>query len=76
MIIKGLVNNIIKQAYLSKSYYEVLQQLSKLSLDSLNDNKLVLTLDEITAVYPDIAAIPEAINNFGLLPTIKHFGLT
>ena len=59
---------------LPEPYSKVIQQLSKLSLEALNDNKLIFTLDEIKAACPDITAIPEAINGFGLLQAVKHFG--
>ena len=54
----------------------VIQQLSELSLEALNNNKLVFTFDEIKEVCPDIASIPGAINGFGLLQAVQHFGLT
>ena len=40
-----------------------------------NSNKLIFTLDDITAACPGIAAIPGAINGFGLLQAVQHFGL-
>ena len=52
---------------------KVIQQLSKFSLKALNNNKLAFTFDEIKAACPDIAG---AINGFGLLQAVKHFGLT
>jgi len=55
---------------------KIIQQLSKLSLEALNDNKLIFTIDEIKAACPDITAIPEAINGFGLLQAVEHFSLT
>ena len=55
-------------------YNRIIQQLSKLSLEALNNNKLIFTLDDITAACPDIAAIPGAINGFGLLQAVQHFG--
>ena len=54
----------------------IIQQLSKFSLEALNTNKLVFTLDEIKDACPDIATIPGAINGFGLLQAVQHFGLT
>ena len=56
-------------------YNRIIQQLSKLSLEALNINKLVFTLDDVTTACPDIAAIPGAINGFGLLQAVRHFGL-
>ena len=50
--------------------------MSKLSLEALNDDKLIFTLDEIKAACPDITAIPGDIKGFGLLQAVEHFGLT
>ena len=60
---------------LPEPYNRIIQQLSKLSLDALNVNKWIFTLDDITAACPGIAAIPGAINGFGLLQAVEHFGL-
>ena len=70
-----LTHNIIDLTALPEPYNRIIQQLSKLSLEALNNNKLVFTLDDITAACPDIAAIPGAINGFGLLQAVQHFGL-
>ena len=61
---------------LPEPYNKIIQQLSKLSLEALNDDKLIFTLDEIKAACPDITTIPGAIEGFGLLQAVKHFGLT
>ena len=53
----------------------IIQQLSKLSLEALNENKLIFNLHEVIAVCPDIVTIPGAINGFGLLQAVQHFGL-
>ena len=55
---------------------KIIQQLSKLSLEAINQNKLIFTFDEIKTACPDIAAIPGAINGFGLLQAVEHFSLT
>ena len=68
-------HNITDLTNLPDPYNTIIQQLSKLSLEALNSNKLVFTLEEITAACPDIAAIPGAINGFGLLQAMQHFGL-
>ena len=68
-------HNITDLTHLPDPYNTTIQQLSKLSLEALNSNKLVFTLEEITAACPDIAAIPGAINGFGLLQAVQHFGL-
>ena len=68
-------DNITDLTNLPDPYNRIIQQLSKLSLEALNNNQLVFTLEEITAACPDIAAIPGAINGFGLLQAVQHFGL-
>ena len=62
--------------YLPEPYNKIIQQLSKLSLEALNDDKLIFTLDEIKAACPDITTIPGAIKGFGLLQAVQHFGFT
>ena len=68
-------HNITDLTDLPDPYNKIIQQLSKLSLKALNNNQLVFSLEEITAACPDIAAIPGAINGFGLLQAVQHFGL-
>ena len=69
--------NITTLTDLPEPYSKVIQQLTKLSLEALNDDKLIFTLDEIKEACPDItAAIPGAINGFGLLQAVEHFCLT
>ena len=60
---------------LPEPYNKIIQQLSKLSLEALNENKLIFTFDEFVTACPDIAAAPGAINGFGLLQVVQHFGL-
>ena len=71
-----LDNTITDLTNLPDPCSKIIQQLSKYSLKALNNNKLVFTFDEIKAACPDIAAIPGAINGFGLLQAVQHFGLT
>ena len=71
-----LQSNITKLTDLPEPYNKIIQQLSRLSLEALNDNKLIFTIDEIKKACPDITAIPGAINGFGLLQAVEHFGLT
>ena len=54
---------------------KIVQQLSKLSLEALNDNKWIFTLNEIKAACPDITTVRETINSFGLLQAVEHPGL-
>ena len=70
-----LTHDITDLTDLPEPYNRIIQQLSKLSLEALNNNKLVFTLCELTAACQDIAAIPGAINGFGLLQAVQHFGL-
>ena len=72
---KPLTHSTTALADLPEPFNRIIQQLSKLSLEALNNNKLIFTLDDITSACPDIAAIPGAINGFGLLQAVQHFGL-
>ena len=71
-----LDNTITDLTNLPDPCNKIIQQLSKFSLEALNNNKLVFTFDEIKVACPDIADIPGAINGFGLLQAVQHFGLT
>ena len=70
-----LTHNITDLTNLPQPYNRIIQQLSKLSLDALSINKLVFTFEEIKAACPGIETIPGAINGFGLLQAVQHFGL-
>ena len=72
----SLDNTITDLTSLPDPYSKIIQQLSKFSLEALNSNKLVFTFDDIKVACPDIAAIPGAINGFGLMQAVQHFGLT
>ena len=72
----SLDNTITDLTNLPDPYSKIIQQLSKFSLEALNYNKLVFTFDEIKVACPDIASTPGAINGFGLLQAVQHFGLT
>ena len=69
-----LEHDITNLTELPEPYNEIIKQLSKLSLDALNNNKLVFTLNELVLACPDIATIPGAINGFGLLQAVQHCG--
>ena len=71
-----LQGNITKLTDLPEPYNKIIQQLSKLSLEALNDDKLIFTIEEIKEACPDITAIPGAINGCGLLQAVEHFGFT
>ena len=71
-----LDNTITDLTNLPDPCNKIIRQLSKFSLEALNNNRLVFIYDEIKAACPNIADIPGAINGFGLLQAIQHFGLT
>ena len=74
----GKINrkDITDLADLPNPYLRIIQQLSVLSLKALDINRLVFTLEELKQFCPDIETIPEAINGFGLLQAVEHFGIT
>ena len=53
----------------------IVQQLSKLALEGINNNKLIFTSAELKAACPSIEAIKGAPNGFGLLQAVQHFAL-
>ena len=71
-----LDNTITNLTNLPDPCNKIIQKLSRFSLEALNNNKLVFTLNEIKTACPDIADIPGAINGFGLLQAVECFGLT
>ena len=52
-----------------------IQQLSKLSLQALNNNQLIFTLNQIKQFCPQVESIPGALNAFGLLQAIEHVSI-
>ena len=72
----SLKNTITDLTTLPEPYNKILKQLGKLSLEALNNNKFVFTSEDIEAACPDIVATQKAINGFGLLQAVQHFGLT
>ena len=71
-----LNNTITNLSNLPEPYDRVIEEFSMLSLQGLDQNKLIFTLDEIKDKCPDIEDIPGAINGFGLLQAVEHVGLT
>ena len=72
-----LLNNTITDIQnLPEPYNRIIKQLSELSLETLNDNKLIFTESDIEKTCPDILTNPKAINGFGLLQAVEHLGLT
>ena len=70
-----LDNTITDLAKLPQPYNTIVQQLSKLSLEGLNNNKLIFTLEEMRAACPGIETIEGALNGYGLLQAVQHFGI-
>ena len=60
---------------LPEPYGKFIQQLSKLSLQALNNNQLIFTLDELKKLCPQVESIPGALNAFGLLQAIEHVSI-
>ena len=71
-----LNNTITDFTTLPDSCKKIIRQLSKFSLDALNNNKFVFTFEEIKLACPDIIDVPGAINGFGLLQAVQHHGIT
>ena len=72
-----LLRNTIKHLTdLPEPHNKIVEQLSKLALKTLNNNQLVFTYDEMKLTCPDIITTPGAINGFGFLQAVEHFGLT
>ena len=60
---------------LPEPYGKFIHQLSRLSLQALNNNQLIFTLDEIKQCCPQVESIPGALNAFGLLQAIQHVSI-
>ena len=71
-----LDNTITSLSDLPDPYNKIIRQLSKFSLEAIDNNKLIFTYDDIKVSCPDLIAIPGAVNGFGLLQTVQHFALT
>ena len=57
---------------LPEPYGKLIRQLSKLSLQALNNNQLIFTLDQIKQFCPQIKSTPGILNALGLLQAIEH----
>ena len=76
MVILLITCTITDLTKLPGPHNKIILQLFKFSLEALNNNKLVFTFDEINTACPGIASIEGAINGFGLLKAVQHFGIT
>ena len=70
-----LHDGFVDLSSLEEPYKQIMQKISFLSYQALEKNKLTFTLDEIKAVCPQIEEIPGALNGFGLLHAVQHFGI-
>ena len=70
--VKQLITDINN---LPEPYGKFIQQLSKLSVQALNNNQLIFTLDQIKQFCPQVESIPGALNAFGLLQAIEHVSI-
>ncbi|XP_065905537.1 protein NLRC5-like [Dysidea avara] len=70
-----LRNDIKDLSTLPEPCNKIIKQLGKLSIEALNNNELVFTFDKIKLTCPDIISTPGAINGYGLLQVVEHFGL-
>ena len=68
-----LDNTITDLASLPEPCNTIVKQLSKLTLEGINNDKLIFTLAEMRAACPSIVG---ALDGFGLLQAVQHFGLT
>ena len=68
-----LDNTITDLASLPEPCNTIVKQLSKLALEGINNNKLIFTLAEMRTACPSIEG---ALDGFGLLQAVQHFGLT
>ena len=68
-----LDNTITDIAKLPEPCKTIIYQLSKISLEGINRNKLVFSFDEIMVTCP---GIKESTDGFGLLQAVQHYGLT
>lgn len=67
------LRNFTSIASLPRPYYQIIYQLSTLSLKALDINRLVFTLEEVKQFCPEIEA---AVNGFGILQAVEHFGIS
>ena len=71
----SLQDDFVDLNSLEEPYKQIMQRLSFLSYNALDKNKLTFTLDEVKTVCPQIDQIPGALNGFGLLHAVQHFGI-
>ena len=54
---------------------KIIEQLSMLSLQALNNNQLIFTSEQVNTCCPHLEDVPGAINGFGLLQVVEHYGI-
>ena len=71
-----LKTNITELTDLPEPCNKIIHQLAKLSLEALNTNKVIFSVDEMETTCPNITTIPGGINGFGLLQVVRYSGIT
>ena len=72
---EALAFDLTNLTNLPEPYNRIIDQLSKLSLESLNNGECFFSFDKIKTACPDIITVPGAINGFGLIQAVQHFTL-
>jgi len=57
-----------------QKYQKILKKLSKLCLEALEKNDIVFSFEDIKLACPSIEEVPGALNAFGLLQAVEHYG--
>jgi len=68
------IENISDLYSFPPEFDKVLKSLSKLCLKALEKNALVFSFEEIKSACPTIEEVPGALNAFGLLQVVEHYG--
>jgi len=55
-------------------YHKILEKLSELCFKALRENDLVFSFKDIKSACPTIEKVPGALNAFGLLQVVEHYG--
>ena len=69
-----IVEDITDLNCLPLPYKSVIDKLSKLAFEALEEMKLVFSKEEIKKQCPEIVDTPGAINGFGILQAVEYFG--
>ncbi|XP_065899282.1 NLR family CARD domain-containing protein 3-like isoform X2 [Dysidea avara] len=61
---------------LPSPYKNTILNLARLSLQGLDDNKLIFTFSDIRKCCPEVDTTPELIHGYGLLQAIQHYEIS